>query len=789
MSTIEFVYLDNCYVKRTDGLTKYKKITLNDLLELLEHNDFADKIKQIRELKDSSARDRLKKELPCFTIHATYNLDGETIANDIISLDIDDLSTTDLEFFASQFEYDKKLLLAFKSASGRGLRLLYRYNVKQIKLLDAYNLALEHFYTFYDKDFNVKPCNTFDLMRLCFISQDDNYYLNEQCEVFDIKQIVDEFNNIENNAAKDVFLSLLKYEQFVEGNRNNFIFKLACRCNEAGIELSELIKLIETLFASDRIERAKAITTAKGVYERKKDDFGKNKKYKDINNKKGTNDNKEQVLTPSIYMEFLKNNGYFALRIDKANDIKILAQKIEENKFKRINRTDIINELQKFLQINNYNVANSLNKSFLAESHLYDFLETIDCDLKIHKEVTIFENTAIDINLNVVYPDFLYLYDDDKNDKNRINTVIRHNFKINYYIKSEFESFIENVSRNEKGELDNKRKKQLMWLIGYLMRREYLVDTKCVILTDAGSLQEAKGGTGKSLIAKALEIVRNCTYISGKEFLETSRFKMAEYKDGSDIIIIDDVNVNFFFEKLFNIITEQLTIERKFQNPYKIPATSGYKILLTTNKMIKLNDVSSKRRVYVYELSNYYNENYQPADDENVGILFENWTNEQWDAFYLFMMQCWNYSAASRAENLDITNDIPAEKKAILLAEDSNLTDIVYDTNIMRELDDKYLTSTEVMQVIERYFLDITKNMKNKKYIVQNLYKIYELLGYDVEFPTVNERRNGRVGRFYKVKFNSSNINNNVNNNAADSSVNDIDSSVNEFEKTNELPF
>lgn len=754
MNDIEFVYLDNCYVKRTEGLAKYKKITLNDLLEILEHNDFAEKIKKIRELKDNSARDRLKKELPCFTIHATYNSDGETMPNGIISLDIDDLSSTDLDFFASQYEYDKKLLLAFRSVSGRGLRLLYRYNVKQIKLLDAYNLALEHFYTFYDKDFNVKPCNTYDLMRLCFISQDDNYYLNEQCEVFDIKQIVDEFNNIENNAAKDVFLNLLKYEQFVEGNRNNFIFKLACRTNEAGIELSELIKLIEILFASDRIERAKAITTAKGVYERKKDDFGKNKRYKEINNKKSV-DNKEQVLTPSIYMEFLKNNGYFALRIDKANDIKILAQKIEENKFKRINRTDIINELQKFLQINNYNVASSLNKSFLAESHLYDFLETIDCDLKIHKEVTIFENTAIDINLNVVYPDFLYLYDDDKNDKNRINTVIRHNFKINYYIKSEFESFIENVSRNEAGELDSKRKKQLMWLIGYLMRREYLVDTKCVILTDAGSTTEAKGGTGKSLIAKALEIVRNCTYISGKEFLETSRFKMAEYKDGSDIIIIDDVNVNFFFEKLFNIITEQLTIERKFQNPYKIPATSGYKILLTTNKMIKLNDVSSKRRVYVYELSNYYNENYQPADDENVGILFENWTNEQWDAFYLFMMQCWNYSAGVCAESLGITNDVSAEKKASLLADEYNLTDIVYDSNIMRELDDKYLTSTEVIQILERYFLDTVKNFKNKKYIVQNIYKIYSLLGYDVELPDTIIRRDGKVGRFYKVKFNN----------------------------------
>ena len=782
---IEFVYLDNCYVKRTEGLSKYKKITLNDLLEILEHNDFAEKIKKIRELKDNSAKDRLKRELACFTIHATYDSEGATVPNGIISLDIDDLSSTDLDFFASQFDYDKKLLLAFRSVSGRGLRLLYRYNVEQIKLLDAYNLALEHFYTFYDKDFKVKPCNTYDLMRLCFISIDDNYYLNEQAEVFDIKQVVNDFNNIENNAAKDIFLNLLRYDKFIVGNRNNFIFKLACRTNEAGIELSELIKLIETLFASDRIERAKAITTAKGVYERKKEDFGKNKRYREINNKKSV-DNKEQVLTPSVYLDFLKNNGYFALRIDKANDIKILAQKIEENKFKRINRTDIINELQKFLQINKYNVASSLTKGFLNEAHLYDFIETIDCDLKIHKEITIFENTAIDINLNVCYPDFFYIYDDDKNDKNRINTVIRHDFKFNYNRKSEFESFIENVSRNEDGELDDKRKKQLMWLIGYLMRREYLVDTKCVILTDVGSTTEAKGGTGKSLIAKALELVRNCTYISGKEFLETSRFKMAEYKDGSDIIIIDDVNVNFFFEKLFNIITEQLTIERKFQNPYKIAATSGYKILLTTNRMIKLNDVSSKRRVYVYELSNYYNENYQPADDENVGILFENWSSEQWDAFYLFMMQCWNYSASVRAESLGITNDVAPEKKASLLADEYNLTDIVYDSNIMRELDDKYLTSTEVIQIIERYFLDTVKNFKNKKYIVQNIYKIYSLLGYEVEMPDAIMRIDGKVGRFYRVKFN--NYKEVVKSKEQTSKgVEDVD--IDYYDNDNELPF
>ena len=146
------------------------------------------------------------------------------------------------------------------------------------------------------------------------------------------------------------------------------------------------------------------------------------------------------------------------------------------------------------------------------------------------------------------------------------------------------------------------------------------------------------------------------------------------------------------------------------------------------------------------------------------------------------MMQCWNYSAASRAENLDITNDIPAEKKAILLAEDSNLTDIVYDTNIMRELDDKYLTSTEILQIIERYFLDTVKNFKNKKYIVQNLYKVYSLLGHDVELPEANMRANGRVGRFYKVRFN--NYKKDVENNEQIAEHVDID-----YEYTNELPF
>jgi hypothetical protein len=146
------------------------------------------------------------------------------------------------------------------------------------------------------------------------------------------------------------------------------------------------------------------------------------------------------------------------------------------------------------------------------------------------------------------------------------------------------------------------------------------------------------------------------------------------------------------------------------------------------------------------------------------------------------MMQCWNYSASVSAESLGITNDVSAEKKASLLADEYNLTDIVYDSNIMRELDDKYLTSTEVIQILERYFLDTVKNFKNKKYIVQNIYKVYSLLGHDVELPEANMRVNGRVGRFYKVRFNNYKKDVEINEQIAEHV--DID-----YEYTNELPF
>ena len=74
-------------------------------------------------------------------------------------------------------------------------------------------------------------------------------------------------------------MNLLRYDKFIVGTIISYLVHAGLM--EAGIELSELIKLIETLFASDRIE-GKSYYNCQGVYERKKEDFGKNKKYKEI---------------------------------------------------------------------------------------------------------------------------------------------------------------------------------------------------------------------------------------------------------------------------------------------------------------------------------------------------------------------------------------------------------------------------------------------------------------------------------------------------------------------------
>ena len=66
---------------------------------------------------------------------------------------------------------------------------------------------------------------------------------------------------------------------------------------------------------------------------------------------------------------------------------------------------------------------------------------------------------------------------------------------------------------------------------------------------------------------------------------------------------------------------------------------------------------------------------------------------------------------------------------------------------------------------------------------MQNIYKIYSLLGYEVEMPDGIIRKDGKVGRFYRVKFN----NYKESKEQTSKGVEDVD--IDYYDNDNELPF
>lgn len=104
-------------------------------------------------------------------------------------------------------------------------------------------------------------------------------------------------------------------------------------------------------------------------------------------------------------------------------------------------------------------------------------------------------------------------------------------------------------------------------------------------------------------------------------------------------MFFDDVNKKFGFEKLFSIITEGITIEKKNKNEYSIPYKRSPKILLTTNQSITGSDDSSRAKQFVVEFSDYYNADHFPIQDFGK-MFFDEWDENEWRAFDNYMIKC-----------------------------------------------------------------------------------------------------------------------------------------------------
>ncbi len=206
-----------------------------------------------------------------------------------------------------------------------------------------------------------------------------------------------------------------------------------------------------------------------------------------------------------------------------------------------------------------------------------------------------------------------------------------------------FADFIRNVSA---GDLD--RELSFVTAMGYLCHTYTSGDVAVAVIAYDDAVNDGKlmnGGTGKGIIGQAIAHMRNVCPIDGKSYGEDNHFQWNDITDETQIVHLDDPNKKFKLNRLFNLISGGLNIQRKYEGSRKKRLADSPKWYIASNVMLEAGDSSSDRRQHILTFSDYYSSRLnkgsgKPVTDTHGCKFFEGWNPEQWTAFDTYMMNC-----------------------------------------------------------------------------------------------------------------------------------------------------
>lgn len=230
--------------------------------------------------------------------------------------------------------------------------------------------------------------------------------------------------------------------------------------------------------------------------------------------------------------------------------------------------------------------------------------------------------------------------------------ILDRNFKkVDDYEACTFARFVSNISNNwetrwydgaQNPDRSPLRYRQFKQIIGSCLHSYAEGKMRAIVFTDSRTDDEASGRTGKTLIMKAMGEMLNAhryakTYaeVNGKDFDPRDRFKWQELSVDTRLVHLNDVEVNFQFDTLFNDITEGIKVQKKNETPFVVRA----KLVLSTNRTIRLNGDSAQDRSLEFEMADYYAADYGP-DREMGEWFFRDWDNATYNQFDNFMIHC-----------------------------------------------------------------------------------------------------------------------------------------------------
>ena len=336
-----------------------------------------------------------------------------------------------------------------------------------------------------------------------------------------------------------------------------------------------------------------------------------------------------------LFKQFLEDSGFYKYCPEGGKNyifVKVTNNLIDHTSEKEIK--DYV--LAHLLDIDDISIYNYFadNTRFFKEEFL-SLLSTIDIyfieDTK-DASYLYYKNCGVKVTKDEIIPiDYLdlggYVWKDH---------VIDRNFNLcSVTSRCDFKKFISNINGS-----DASRAKSMESTMGFLMHGyKNLSFCPAVILNDEVISDNPEGGTGKGLIMSALGKMKKLVVIDGKSFAFEKSFAYQLVSADTQILCFDDVKKHFDFERLFSVVTEGLTLEKKNKDAIKIPFSRSPKIAITTNYAIKGAGNSFARRKWELELHQYYSKAFTPLDEFGK-LMFGDWNDDDWCEFDNYMISC-----------------------------------------------------------------------------------------------------------------------------------------------------
>jgi hypothetical protein len=658
--------------------------TAADMLQRIKEGKYAAEVQAVRSAASPVEQKANKERLLslCWSGKFSQRLDAAIVEHSgLVCLDFDKMDEATFAETRARLVADPYTYALFTSPSGAGLKVLVKIPADPAEH-KAHFYALQDYYN--DPHFDPSSSN---VSRICFISSDPDLYLNENSTVWEKKKerefhdLADRTPEIRLKSTNEIIRRLMKWWTgkygLVHGERNSNVFKLAAAFNDFGVPKVEARSVLQDFahegFEVDEIDRILASAYSKSdkhgtkYFEDKAtrqfieqqliagesksiikaelvDRLGDLEAERAIETVKKaspwlefwTKDDKGKVrIVNHKFKGWLEHNGFRKLYPEGGDTFVFV--KVDDNLISNVSTAEIKDYVLQHLlhKVNDIHVFEHMAGAtrYFKEDYL-SLLEPIEATFVEDGQewaMLYYRNCAVRVTVKGIETiDYLdldgYVWRKHIVDRDWIGSEGDH---------GEYKRFIRLIAGD-----NDEREASLKSTIGYLLH-SYKTSAKnrAVILNDETISDNPNGGSGKGIFCQGIGHIKRLCSLDGKVFSFDKSFPYQTVGADTQVLVFDDVDKYFRFERLFSLITEGITLEKKNKDAVRLPVQRSPKIIISTNYTVGGVGGSFERRKWEVELSSHFSARHTPLD-EFGHMLFDDWGDLQWAAFDRYMVHC-----------------------------------------------------------------------------------------------------------------------------------------------------